>query len=107
VIGLFIEEKIARGSNAIDGGDGDDYLQGGGVTSTIRGGAGNDTIRITSGTVTRVDAGPGDDTITAVILRGHATISCGAGNDTVMVSRFAGNRRNVRLASDCEHKKKQ
>jgi hypothetical protein len=57
--------------------------------------------------VSNVDAGPGDDTITAVILHGHATVSCGPGDDTVMVSRFPGNRANVKVAADCEHKQKQ
>jgi hypothetical protein len=33
-------------------------------------------------------------------------VRCGAGNDTVMVSRFKGNARRVKVGKDCEHKKK-
>ena len=40
--------------------------------------------------LTRVDAGPGDDLISAVISNGHATIKCGPGKDTVLVSKFKG-----------------
>ena len=53
-----------------------------------------------------MDAGPGDDVITAVISAGHATIKCGAGRDTVVMSKFAGNRRRVSVAKDCEVRKK-
>ena len=44
--------------------------------------------------------------MTAIIASGRARVSCGAGNDTVLVSRFAGNRRLVTVAGDCESKKK-
>ena len=43
-----------------------------------------------AGRNTRVDAGAGDDTVTAIIASGRARVSCGPGNDTVIVSRFAG-----------------
>ncbi len=54
----------------------------------------------------KVDAGPGDDTITAIISHGSARVKCGAGDDTVTVSSFKGNRRRVTVGGDCEHVKK-
>ena len=54
---------------------------------------------------TTIDAGPGDDTIEAVTASGRGTVKCGAGDDTVAVSRFPGNRKRVKVAKDCEHKK--
>ncbi len=44
---------------------------------------------------TRIDAGPGDDVITAIVTRGSTRVACGAGNDTVNVSRFKGNRKHT------------
>ncbi len=82
-----------RGINTIFGGDGNDYLQGGGVVSSIFGGNGDDTIKVTSGAKTTVDAGEGDDTVTAIIARGKATVHCGPGIDTVIESSFKGNRK--------------
>jgi Ca2+-binding RTX toxin-like protein len=95
-----------RGSNTLDGGDDDDYIQGNGSRNTISGGGGADQIRVTTNSVTKVDAGAGDDVITAVISNGHATIKCGPGKDTVLVSKFTGNRRRVTVAKDCEVRKK-
>ena len=95
-----------RGTNTIVGGAGDDYLQGSGVRSSIKGGDGNDTIKVTSGATTTVDGGAGDDTITAIIARGSAVVHCGAGVDTVIESQFAGNRKRVKIASDCEKRKR-
>ena len=75
--------------------------------STIFGGNGNDEITLASGKgTTTIDAGPGDDTIEAVTASGRGTVKCGAGDDTVLVSRFPGNRKRVKVAADCEHKKK-
>jgi Ca2+-binding RTX toxin-like protein len=95
-----------RGSNTLLGGDGDDYIQGNGRANSIFGGAGNDQIRVTTGSVTRVDAGPGDDVISAVISAGRATVKCGAGRDTVVVSKLRGNRRRTPVAADCEVRRK-
>ncbi len=86
------------------GGDGNDYLQGNGVSTQIFGGNGNDQIRL-AGKRTTVDAGPGDDLITAITSSGSGTVKCGPGNDTVMVSRFKGNAKRVKIAKDCEKKK--
>ena len=91
-----------RGVNTIFGQDGDDFLQGGGLRSIISGGAGNDKIKVTSGAKTTVDGGEGDDTITAIIARGRATIKCGAGHDTVIESEWPGNRKLVKISGDCE-----
>ena len=33
-------------------------------------------------------------------------MKCGPGNDTVIVSRFKGNAKRVKVAKDCEKKKK-
>ena len=71
----------------------------------IFGGNGNDQIRV-AGKRTTVDAGPGDDLITAITSSGSGTVKCGPGNDTVMVSRFKGNAKRVKVAKDCEKKKK-
>ncbi len=73
---------------------------------SIRGGNGNDTIKVTSGAKTNVDAGPGDDLVTAIIARGRATVSCGDGVDTVIESRWPGNRKLVKISSDCEKRKR-
>jgi Ca2+-binding RTX toxin-like protein len=105
--GGFGDDTIyaGRGKNTVMGGDGNDYLQGNGVSTQIFGGNGNDQIRL-AGKRTVVDAGAGDDLITAITSSGSGTVKCGAGNDTVMVSRFKGNARRVKVAKDCEHKKK-
>jgi Ca2+-binding RTX toxin-like protein len=95
-----------RGNNTILGGDGNDYLQGGGVRSSIDGGVGDDTIKATSGSVSAVNGGDGNDTITAIIARGKATVSCGPGIDTVIESAYAGNRKLVKIAGDCENRKR-
>ena len=72
------------------------------MRSLISGGAGDDTIKVTSGANTTVDAGDGNDTITAIIARGKATVKCGPGVDTVIESEWPGNRKLVKIASDCE-----
>jgi Ca2+-binding RTX toxin-like protein len=95
-----------NGNDVLLGGDGNDFVQGGGLRSLINGGNGDDTIRVTSGGRTDVDGGAGDDTITAVIGRGSATIHCGPGIDTVVESQYKGNRRRVKIAGDCEHRKR-
>ena len=95
-----------RGINSVIGGDGNDFLQGGGLTRLIVGGNGDDTIKVTSGAKTTVDAGDGNDTITAIIARGRATVSCGPGVDTVIESEFTGNRKLVKISSDCEKRKR-
>jgi hypothetical protein len=56
--------------------------------------------------VTRVDAGRGSDTVVAIIGTGRARVSCGPGRDSVIVSRFAGNRRRVTVARDCEMRRR-
>ena len=95
------------GVDVLLGGDGDDILQSNGLSTRIFGGNGNDKIHVKSGSGrTTVDGGEGDDTISAIIARGSARVSCGGGNDTVMVSRFPGNRRLVKVAADCEIRKK-
>jgi hypothetical protein len=33
-------------------------------------------------------------------------VSCGPGEDTVIVSRFKGNRARVKVAADCENRKR-
>jgi Ca2+-binding RTX toxin-like protein len=71
------------------------------ASNTILGGAGNDSIRVLAGS-TNVDGGPGNDTVAAIIGGGRARVECGEGDDTVVVSRFAGNRRRV-STSGCEH----
>ena len=72
----------------------------------INGGNGDDRIKVTSGAKTTVDAGAGNDTITAIIARGRATVSCGPGIDTVIESEFKGNRKLVKISGDCERRKR-
>ena len=84
------------GRSIIDGGSGDDYLQGGGVTST--GGSGFDTIRLVGHGFNRVNAGPGDDIVYAY-AKDAVRIDCGSGKDTVRI----GNNRNVQMRR-CENK---
>jgi Ca2+-binding RTX toxin-like protein len=76
------------------------------VRSSIDGGPGNDRIKATSGAVSTVQGGDGDDTITAIIMRGKAEIHCGPGVDTVVESAYAGNRKRVKIAGDCEKRKR-
>ncbi|HEY6890337.1 MAG TPA: hypothetical protein VI300_21210, partial [Solirubrobacter sp.] len=71
--------------------------------AVLNGGPGADTIRV-AGRNTSVDGGDGDDTITAIIASGRASVKCGPGNDTVVISRFKGNRKRVSVAKDCEKK---
>jgi Ca2+-binding RTX toxin-like protein len=93
-----------RGRNTLLGGDGNDFIQGNGVSTAVSGGNGNDNIRVTSGGTSKVDAGAGDDVVSAIIGRGSARIACGPGNDTVIVSRFKSNRKRTKVAGDCEHR---
>jgi hypothetical protein len=81
-----------QGANRVTGTGGPDVL--------LRGGRGDDTIPLRSGAYNRVDAGPSDDLVTAVITRGRG--ACGPGQDAVNVSRFKGNPRRVNVAGDCE-----
>ena len=53
-----------------------------------------------------MDAGAGDDTVTAIIARGKASVHCGPGVDTVIESTFKGNRKLVTIGSDCEKHKR-
>ena len=95
-----------RGTNNIFGGDGNDYLQGGGLKSADRR---RQRRRHDQGHVRRDDDRPrrrGNDTVTAIIARGRATVSCGPGVDTYIESRFAGNRKLVKIAGDCEKRKR-
>jgi hypothetical protein len=61
---------------------------------------------VTSGAKTTVDAGAGNDTVTAIIARGKATVHCGPGVDTVIESRWPGNRKLVKISGDCEKHKR-
>jgi Ca2+-binding RTX toxin-like protein len=94
-----------RGTTTALGGDGNDFMQGNGQRAVLSGGPGADTIRV-AGKNTSADGGEGDDTITAIIASGRGSVKCGPGNDTVLVSRFAGNRKRVSVAADCEKKVK-
>ncbi len=66
----------------LDGGDGDDVLDGrfSENLQMVAGGAGNDTLTTNAGTFAIADGGDGDDTIFA-----HGEIYGGAGHDTITV----------------------
>ena len=85
-----------RGEDFIFGGSGNDFANGGADNDFIDGGDGRDAI----------DAGPGDDIVTAIIARGKAVVRCGEGVDTVIESQYAGNRKRVKIGSDCEKRKR-
>ena len=82
----------------IEGGDGNDYLQGGGVTSwnSISGGAGDDTIRLVGHGYNRVFGGAGNDIVYAY-SKDRNTIDCGPGDDVVKI----GHNRLVKTRN-CE-----
>ena len=65
---------------------------------------GNDLEPSVGGERLGIDAGAGDDVVSAIIGRGSARIACGPGNDTVIVSRFKSNRKRTKVAGDCEHR---
>ena len=44
--------------------------------------------------------------ITAITASGKGSVKCGPGNDLVVVSRFKGNAKRVKVAGDCETRKK-
>jgi len=93
-----------RGYNLMVGDDGDDYIQGGQGYNVVYGGNGNDTIRMRSGGGGRVYAGPGADTVIAIVTRGRITVDCGPGEDLINISRFS----NARLVKhrNCEKVKR-
>jgi Ca2+-binding RTX toxin-like protein len=76
------------GKTVMDGGAGNDYLQGGGVTSTnfIYGGPGADTVRLVGHGYNRVSAGEGDDIVLAY-TKDRTKIDCGPGRDTVKIGK--------------------
>ena len=104
--GGFGDDTIysGRGTNTVYGGDGNDYLQGNGVSSQLFGGNGADTIRV-AGKRTRIDGGPATTRSPRSPPAAAARVKCGPGNDTVIISRFKGNPKRVKVAEDCEKKK--
>ena len=68
----------------MDGGAGDDFLQGGERSNVLIGGPGDDEIRLRGRRSNRVRAGAGDDIVYA-LARARATVDCGPGRDTVFV----------------------
>ena len=68
----------------MDGGAGDDFLQGGERSNVLIGGPGDDEIRLRGRRSNRVRAGTGDDIVYA-LARARATVDCGPGRDTVFV----------------------
>ena len=72
----------------IDGGPGNDYLQGGGVVSTnfITAGPGDDTVRLVGHGYNRVSAGDGNDIVFAY-TKDRTKIDCGPGEDTVKIGK--------------------
>ena len=46
------------------------------------------------------------EAVIAIIGTGRARVSCGPGRDSVVVSRFASNRRRVTVARDCEMRRR-
>ena len=71
--------------NRIEGGPGDDRLQGGPRANTIDAGDGADRVRLTGRGPNVVDAGPGDDEIRAY-ASGPASVNCGPGRDLVRIN---------------------
>ena len=67
-------------AHVLDGGQGDDSLFGGLGSDTISGGGGNDRISDHAGDGARIDAGDGDDRVTA---SGRGTVFGGEGADTI------------------------
>ena len=106
--GGFGDDTIyaGRGVNTVMGGDGNDFLQGNGVSTQIFGGNGADNIRIAGaahgGRRRRAATTPSTRSPPAA----RASVKCGPGNDTVIVSRFKGNRKRTKVAADCEIRKK-
>jgi Ca2+-binding RTX toxin-like protein len=88
-----------NGRTVMDGGPGNDYLQGGILTSdnTITGGPGIDTIRLTGDGPNVVGAGTGDDLVYAY-AKGRTRVNCGPGDDAVKI----GYNRGVRTRN-CEN----
>ena len=106
--------------SSIDGGAGNDYLGGGGSNVTVRGGAGNDSIttygnsdginskillddtqgnnnfRISNSTNSTINAGSGNDTISADDTNEKLLIQAGAGNNSI-VSQY-GNGVTINAA---------
>ena len=74
----------AAARNTMEGGAGDDFLQGGERSNVLIGGPGDDEIRLRGRRSNRVRAGTGDDTVYA-LARARATVDCGPGRDTVFV----------------------
>src|SRR5829696_1015225 len=89
----------------IDGGDGEDQLDGGAAPDTVNGGAGNDVIHGGSGADTinagpgddivysdsgpdRIDAGDGNDTVYANNGTAVETVDCGRGEDTIYINPY-------------------
>ena len=69
----------------------------------IDGGAGDDTIKVTSGA--KHDASTAATATTRSPRSSPAAArpsSCGPGIDTVIESEYAGNRKLVKIAGDCE-----
>ncbi|MEO8141395.1 MAG: FG-GAP-like repeat-containing protein [Sphingomicrobium sp.] len=83
VLGMGGNDSLIAGSytSSMDGGDGDDTLDGTLGGSTLSGGAGNDIILFASGSGGTALGGDGDDRIN-VSYRSHG----GSGNDTIIVS---------------------
>src|SRR5215204_7431470 len=111
----------------IDGGDGEDQLDGGAAPDTVNGGPGNDVIHGGSG-ADSISAGPGDDQLysdsgpdridagdgndTVWVNNGTAVeeVDCGPGDDTIYINPYnrkggISNAADIRRGKirDCEH----
>jgi len=66
-------------AGTLNGGDGTDYLQGGGGNDTLNGNAGNDVLIDNTGGVNTFNGGIGDDQLSSTVA--GATMNGGDGND--------------------------
>jgi hypothetical protein len=79
------------GNDRVSGGSGRDKIVGGPGHDLLYGGPGNDSFDVGTGR-NRVKAGRGNDKVNAANTGKGSRIDCGPGRDTVRVNRLKGNR---------------
>lgn len=79
------------GNDRVSAGSGRDKIAGGPGNDTLAGGAGNDSFDAGTGR-NRVTGGAGNDKVNAANTGVGSRIDCGPGRDTVRVNRLKGNR---------------